>query len=97
MGYEFHETDTAHADAQGLPPSALGMIPGAGPVPLDDMRKRLHDLGNCLTGLVGNLELVEMSLADPEIDMVSLEAALEAGRTSLRQLRELRSHFDGKL
>jgi hypothetical protein len=91
MGMEMHETELQLVESLG------SMALASGPMLLEDMRRRLHDLGNCLTGLVGNLELVEMSMGDPELDLVSLEAALDAGRTSLRQLRELRAHLDGKI
>ncbi len=62
-----------------------------------EFRKRLHDLSNSMTGVVGNLELVEMSMEDPELDLTSLAAAVSAARTSMQMLREMRSDLDAQL
>jgi hypothetical protein len=59
------------------------------------LRQKLHNLSNAMTGLIGNLELVEMSTEDPEIDLVSLNTAMEAARDVMQQVRQLK--FDLEL
>ena len=61
------------------------------------LRKHLHDLSNSLTGMLGNLELVELSREDSELDVVSLEAAGESARAAMRIVRELKGEIDQHL
>lgn len=58
------------------------------------LRKRLHDLSNTLTGLLGNLELAGMAAEDGELDTESVLTALESARVAMHSMRELRQGFD---
>jgi hypothetical protein len=61
------------------------------------LRQRLHDLSNAMTGLIGNLELVEMSTEDPQIDLESLGTAMEAARSAVAQVRQLKNELELQL
>ena len=58
------------------------------------LRQRLHDLSNSMTGLIGNLELVEMSTEDPHLDLESLATAMEAARSVVAQVRQLKNELE---
>jgi len=78
-----------------VPGGIIGITPGFGGTltPLI-LRQRLHDLSNAMTGLIGNLELVEMSTEDPELDLLSLETAMEAARNVVAQVRMLKNEVE---
>jgi hypothetical protein len=90
---EGHYASTA-AGVAALPLLHTGPLE---PLALPEVRKRLHDLSNTLTGLLGNLELAGMNAEDGTLDTVSLETALEAARGAVFAVRELKQQLDGHL
>jgi hypothetical protein len=79
-----------------IPGGTFGMAPPlfTGALTPLILRQRLHDLSNAMTGLIGNLELVDMSTEDPVLDLESLNTALEAARNVVAQVRLLKNEVE---
>jgi hypothetical protein len=88
----------AHYTAAAAAPS-VAAVPLLHNAPLEfsaapALRKRLHDLSNTLTGLLGHLELASMTIEDGELDEQSIRAALDAARAAVLAMREVKQGFD---